>query len=99
MKSYTKYICEVCGKESSDIAEIRKCEASHHGLTLDVAKQHNELIKAVEKCGRVVSITKNADTNKAFDDAVEIPGVRAGVVPDLPVLHARGQLLHDPNIP
>lgn len=71
MKTCTKYICEVCGKESDNSEEIRKCEASHQGLTLDEAKQHNELIKAAEKCGRVVSITKNAETNKDFDNAVE----------------------------
>ena len=34
----------------------------------------------------------------ALDDAVEVSGVRARVVPRFSVFHARGQLLHDPDI-
>lgn len=33
MKSYNIYVCEVCGKESKDRAEIQSCEAGHFGLT------------------------------------------------------------------
>ena len=39
MKQYTMYVCETCGYESRDAEDVRKHEASHLGLTLELSQR------------------------------------------------------------
>lgn len=71
MKKYIIYECTKCGKQSKDIIEIIKCEANHLGLTINEYKQYIELIKKVENASYVVSIRKNENTDKLFDNAIK----------------------------
>lgn len=71
MKQHIIYECETCGKHSEDREEIMKCEAAHLGLTI-AEKQKWELLKERARyAGSVVSKTKNEQTDKAFDEAIE----------------------------
>lgn len=72
MKSYTVYECEFCGKVSRNQAEIAECEASHYGLTVDEMKEWHRLKELVKNKCYVVSVTKNAKTDKEADDAINV---------------------------
>ena len=71
MKQYTVYVCETCGYESRDVEDMRKHEASHLGLTITEKQEWESLKDHVRYASSVVSRTKNEETDKAFDEAVE----------------------------
>lgn len=71
MKTKTFYICETCDKISSDIDMIKICEASHLGLTVDEHLHYKALEEIVRRKSYNVSVTKNAETEKAYDEAIK----------------------------
>ncbi len=71
MKQYIIYECENCGKKSRDKEEIIKCEASHLNLSDNEYKKWEELKQNVRYAFYIVSICKNEQTDKEFDDAIE----------------------------
>ena len=71
MKQHIIYECETCGKQSKDREEIMKCEASHLGLTIAEMQEWKRLKEDARHTGAVVGTTKNEQTDKAFDDAIE----------------------------
>lgn len=71
MKQYIMYVCETCGEESRDFSKIKKCEADHLGLTLEEKNSYDTLKKKAEMCGATLSRTKNEETDKDFDDAID----------------------------
>lgn len=71
MKQYIIYECETCGKRSDDREEIMKCEAAHLGLTISDKQEWESLKERVRYAGAVVNTTKNEETDKAFDEAIE----------------------------
>ena len=71
MNQHIIYECKTCGKKSENKENILECEAAHLGLTI-AEKQEWELLKERARyAGTVVSRTKNEETDKAFDEAVE----------------------------
>lgn len=70
MKRYTVYVCETCGYKSEDAEEIMQHEADHLGLTVKEMEQYRALKSFVSYVSFLVSQTKNAATDKAFDDAI-----------------------------
>lgn len=71
MKQHIIYECENCRKQSKDREEIMKCEASHFGLTIAEMQEWKNLKENVRHAGAVVGTTKNEQTDKAFDEAIE----------------------------
>ena len=71
MKQYIIYECDNCGKQSKDRGEIMKCEASHLGLTITEMQEWKNLKENARHVGAVVNVTKNEQTDKAFDEAIE----------------------------
>lgn len=70
MKLHTIFECEECGKQSSDRAEIMKCEASHLGLTIAEKQEWERLKEDARYKGSIVSRTKNEVTDRDFDEAI-----------------------------
>ncbi|WP_395546772.1 MULTISPECIES: hypothetical protein [unclassified Lacrimispora] len=70
MKQYVTYICEKCSRESRNADEIRECEASHLGLTIDEKLEYDVLQEIVRRRSYTVSVTKNEKTDKEFEDAI-----------------------------
>lgn len=71
MKSYIMYECEKCGKTSKDLWEIKRCEASHYDLSKEEEKEWKILKAIVQKAGLTIHYTKNAQTEKEFDEAIK----------------------------
>ena len=71
MKQHIIFECETCGKQSENREEIMKCEAAHLGLTIAEKQEWESLKERARYAGSVVSRTKNKETDKAFDEAVE----------------------------
>ena len=71
MKQHIIYECETCGKQSKDREEIMKREATHLGLTIAEKQEWESLKERVRYASAVVSSTKNEETDKAFDEAIE----------------------------
>ena len=71
MKEYLTYVCEKCGKESRNKEEIYKCEASHLGLTVEEKHIYDELQSNVNLKSHILYVTKNEESEKEFDAAVE----------------------------
>ena len=71
MKQHIIYECETCGKQSKDREEIMKCEASHLGLTIAEMQEWKRLKEDARHAGAVVSRTKNNETDKVFNEAIE----------------------------
>ena len=71
MKQHIIFECETCGKQSENREEIMKCEAVHLGLTITEKQEWESLKERVRYASSVVSRTKNEETDKAFDEAVE----------------------------
>lgn len=71
MKQYTVYVCETCGYESKNTKEVMQHEADHLGLTVKEAEQYRALKSFASYMGSVVSHTKNGETDKVFDDAIQ----------------------------
>lgn len=70
MKQYAMYLCEECNRESRNADEIRECEASHLGLTIDEKLEYDVLKEIVRRRSYTVSVTKNEKTDKEYDDAI-----------------------------
>lgn len=70
MKQYIIYECKTCGKKFENTEDCLRCEATHLGLTIAEKKTYDFLKNRVEHAGYVVSVTKNEETDKAFDKAV-----------------------------
>lgn len=70
MKYHIIYECKTCGKKSENKEDILECEAAHLGLTIAEKKTYDFLKDRVKNASSVVSRTKNDDTDKAFDKAV-----------------------------
>lgn len=64
------YQCSKCGKVSSEYDKILNCELQHLGLTKYQYLEWKKLKEQAEQAGRIVSHTKNSQTDKAFDDAI-----------------------------
>ena len=72
MKLYTVYVCGTCYKESRNRDEILLCEARHMKLeTLEEYCEWQRLGKEVSRHGAACSVTKNEETEAAFDAAIE----------------------------
>ena len=71
MKQYTIYVCETCGYESKDAKEIMQHEADHLGLTVKEAEQYRALKSFAAYMGSIISYTKNGETYKIFNDAIQ----------------------------
>ena len=70
MKQHVIYECKTCGKKSENKEDILECEAAHLGLTIAEKKTYDFLKDRVKNASSVVSITKNEETDKAFDKAI-----------------------------
>lgn len=71
MRQHIIYECKTCGKKSDDKEEIFKCEAGHLGLTIAEKKTYDFLKERAEHAGYIVSVTKNEETDKAFDKTIK----------------------------
>lgn len=71
MKQHIIFECETCGKQSENREEIMKCEAAHLGLTIAEKQEWESLKERARYAGVVVSRTKNEETDKAFNEAIE----------------------------
>lgn len=71
MKQYIMYECEVCGKTSKNANEIIECECKHLGLTIEEKKEWEHLKEVVKHCSCVISHTKNEETERSYDEAIE----------------------------
>lgn len=71
MKQYTVYVCETCSYKSRDAKEMKEHEAEHLGLTVEEMDKYMDLKACAEFMGRVMSKTRNEDTIKKFNDAVQ----------------------------
>ena len=70
--SRTVYICPICGRESTDLYKIKQCQGFHMGLTSPMElEEYDKLKLAVEKAGYKNSTSNNAETRKAYDDAIQ----------------------------
>ena len=58
-------------EQSENREEIMKCEAAHLGLTISEKQECESLKERVRYTGAVVGTTKNEQTDKVFDDAIE----------------------------
>lgn len=70
MKEYIMYVCETCGKESSDYDDIYECEAKHLGLTVSEKQELDLLYSAVTRCSHRIMYSKNDETESAYDKAI-----------------------------
>ena len=70
MKQHIIYECKTCRKKSENKEDILECEAAHLGLTIAEKKTYDFLKDRVKNASSVVSITKNEETDKAFDKAI-----------------------------
>jgi len=71
MKTKIFYICETCNNISSDIDIIQICEANHLGLTVNEHFCYKALEEIVRRTSYKVSVTKNTETEKAYDEAIK----------------------------
>lgn len=71
MKQYIIYECETCGKQSKNKEKIIECECTHVGLKVAEKKTYDFLKEKVKCAGRVVSITKNGETDREFNEAID----------------------------
>ena len=70
MNQHIIYECKTCRKKSENKEDILECEAAHLGLTIAEKKTYDFLKERVKYASSVVSRTKNEETDKAFDKAV-----------------------------
>ena len=71
MKQYAVYVCETCGYKSEDAKEIMQHEADHLGLTVKEMEQYRALKSFAAYMGSIISHTKNGETYKIFNDAIQ----------------------------
>ena len=71
MNQHIIYECKTCRKKSENKEDILECEAAHLGLTIAEKKTYDFLKDRVKNASSVVSRTKNEETDKAFNEAIE----------------------------
>lgn len=71
LKRYTVYKCDYCDFESRDFKKAEKHEAEHFGLTVEEFRHWKTLKANAQSMGTAVSGTKNEETERMFDEAVE----------------------------
>jgi hypothetical protein len=71
MRTVTSYQCEKCRKIYPTSHEAFLCESGHYGLTVEEYGQWLALKKLAEDAGRISGITKNEETEAAFDEVVQ----------------------------
>lgn len=72
MRRYTMYVCEKCKKESSDINEIKLCEAKHYGLnSIEELEEYDLLVKIFDDASRILSCAQNPELLQRQDDALK----------------------------
>lgn len=71
MKTVVKYQCEGCRKIYDSPREAISCEAGHYHLSVEDYDKWLALQKLAKEAGALNSITKNFNTDKAFDEAVD----------------------------
>ena len=64
------YVCETCGKESSEYDDIYACEAKHLGLTASEKQELDHLYLAVTRCSHRIMYSKNSETEAAYEKAI-----------------------------
>ena len=72
MNQHIIYECKTCRKKSENKEDILECEAAHLGLTIAEKKTYDFLKERVKYASSVVSRTKNEETDKAFNEAIEM---------------------------
>lgn len=71
MKTKTIYICQSCKREYETSGEAWECEARCLGLTIDEYREYISLLTKERNAAGIVSITKNQETEKLFDDCIK----------------------------
>lgn len=71
MRSYTVYVCKVCGRESPVQADIEMCEGNHVGLS-DISEVHeyNSLLSKVRRSVGILASSNNDKTRQDADAAI-----------------------------
>lgn len=70
MKQKTIYQCEYCLTEYDTYKDAFTCEASCLKLTESEYREYLDLLDKERVAGCVVSVRKNEETEKMFDDAI-----------------------------
>lgn len=70
MKTYVRYVCEVCGTEYGKCTDAYKCEAKCLNLTYGQYECYTKLLREEERAFRILESIFNNDTRKRCDDAV-----------------------------
>lgn len=71
MRSYTVYVCKVCGRESPVQADIEMCEGRHLGLNdISEVKEYNSLVSSVKSFMSILARSNNDKTRQDADDAI-----------------------------
>lgn len=71
MKQKNVFCCEFCQFVTDDRIECEKHEAAHFGLTRKDYLDWRVLCKEASGAGKRVGVSKNKDTDAAFDAAVQ----------------------------
>ena len=70
MKQKIIYQCEYCLTEYKTYKEAFKCEADCLKLTEDEYREYLDLLDKERDAGCTISVRKNEETEKMFDDAI-----------------------------
>ncbi len=70
MKCHMIYSCEFCHKRFDSVDECEEHEAEHYGLTLEQYREWSRIHHLCVNAGAMVGISKNPDTEAAFDRAI-----------------------------
>lgn len=71
MRPISLYQCGVCDFISNDRDKVFAHEAEHFGISSEEYTQYLALKLAEKKAGIANSYTHNAETDKAYDDAIK----------------------------
>ena len=64
------YVCECCGKESTDAKKIESCEATDLGLTIEQLQEYREMQWRAESWGAIVSRRNNQENRTGEEKAI-----------------------------
>lgn len=65
-----QYKCGVCGFTDTDRSRVVACECSHMGITPEDLAEWKKLKEIARYCSKAYNTQANAQTDKAFDDAI-----------------------------
>lgn len=71
MRLKTIYCCDLCGQQFDNIDQAVRHEALHYNLTPRGYADWKELCHKAVLAGHMVSISKNPETENAFDKAIK----------------------------